>query len=219
MAADTVPGLLDSVRPATEEELKAQREGFAKYTPGPRQAKLIQPGPADPPPMRQAGGGNKCDKGKTRMELFPAEVLARLVLTAKHTGKVESPEAHFLKFAAGEGQDHLVYALLALSRELYPDGGDGAMWDLVHDISVILTFGAVKYGDHNWRRGMLWSRLIGAGLRHMAAHRGGDTLDDETGKPHLWHFGCCVVFLLSFAIDGNGTDDRYRPETVAVDDA
>ena len=32
--------------------------------------------------------------------------------------------------------------------------------------------------------------------------------DMETGFSHLWHAGCCIVFLIAFEIRGTGTDDR-----------
>ena len=29
-------------------------------------------------------------------------------------------------------------------------------------VAEVLTFGASKYGEHNWRKGMAWSRLYAA---------------------------------------------------------
>jgi hypothetical protein len=51
----------------------------------------------------------------------------------------------------------------------------------------ILTFGAKKYGAHNWRKGMLISRLVAACLRHLMAFMRGETLDPESGMPHIDH--------------------------------
>jgi len=75
-------------------------------------------------------------------------------------------------------------------------------------ISDILGFGAAKYGERNWEKGMKWSRIFGALMRHMWAWWAGEKADHETGKSHLWHAGCCIVFLIAYEQRGTGEDDR-----------
>jgi Domain of unknown function (DUF5664) len=77
-------------------------------------------------------------------------------------------------------------------------------------ISRVLEFGKKKYDAHNWRKGMSWSRLIGAALRHLAAFKDGEDLDPETGLSHLAHLGCCTMFLLEFIKTHPEMDDRYK---------
>lgn len=78
------------------------------------------------------------------------------------------------------------------------------------EIGKVMTFGATKYDDHNWRKGFKWSRLYGALLRHIFAHLNGQDKDPETGISHLAHAGCCLMFLLEHEISGLGQDDRYK---------
>lgn len=80
--------------------------------------------------------------------------------------------------------------------------------DALRAISVILTFGAVKYAPRNWEKGMDWSRVYGALQRHLWSWWEGENKDAETGHSHLWHAGCCVLFLIAFEMRGVGTDDR-----------
>jgi hypothetical protein len=95
--------------------------------------------------------------------------------------------------------------------------------DVLFAISDILTFGAEKYAERNWEKGMKWGRPFGALMRHMWAwwqskqptktnFLFGD-LDVETGRSHLWHAGCCLVFLIAYEMRGVGTDDRPTPAT------
>lgn len=79
-------------------------------------------------------------------------------------------------------------------------------------ISRVLEFGKKKYDAHNWRKGMSWSRLIGAALRHLTAYKDGEDLDPETGLSHLAHLGCCTMFLLEFIKTHPDFDDRYKVE-------
>jgi len=76
------------------------------------------------------------------------------------------------------------------------------------EIAKVLAFGAEKYGRHNWRKGMAWSRLVGAILRHLFAWMLGEDKDPESGLSHLAHAGCDILFLMSYEIQGSGTDDR-----------
>lgn len=80
--------------------------------------------------------------------------------------------------------------------------------DALWAVSEVMTDGAAKYGDRNWERGMAWGRLLGASLRHLFAWAMGENLDRETGRPHLAHAACCVLFLLSYQLRGIGVDDR-----------
>lgn len=81
-------------------------------------------------------------------------------------------------------------------------------WDAVRAIIKVLAFGANKYGDRNWEHGMRWSRPFAALMRHLTAWWEGEQADAETGFSHLWHAGCCVMFLIAYEIRGSGIDDR-----------
>lgn len=76
------------------------------------------------------------------------------------------------------------------------------------EMAKVLGAGASKYGDWNWTGGFEWSRLYGAALRHLMAHKAGEDTDDETGLSHLAHAGCCILFLLAHEMYGLGVDDR-----------
>lgn len=86
----------------------------------------------------------------------------------------------------------------------------------LRDIAEVLTEGARKYDDNNWRKGFDYSRVYGAMQRHLTDWYTGDTFDKETSKNHLAHAGCCLMFLLEFYHSGAGNDDRitqYNKET------
>jgi len=83
-------------------------------------------------------------------------------------------------------------------------------WDAVRAIVKVLQFGANKYAPRNWEKGMAWSRPYDALMRHMTAWWEGEHKDAETGFSHLWHAGCCILFLIAFEIRGIGKDDRGK---------
>jgi len=79
----------------------------------------------------------------------------------------------------------------------------------VNAVGQVLTFGAKKYKDNNWRGGMKWGRLIGAALRHTFAFMCGEDCDPESGLHHLAHAACDVLFVLEYVITKTGEDDRF----------
>jgi hypothetical protein len=73
----------------------------------------------------------------------------------------------------------------------------------------VMAYGVEKYGLHQWRAGMDFSRLMDATLRHVYAFADGEDLDKETGLSHLAHARCCLAFLLEYQGKSLGKDDRY----------
>lgn len=75
-------------------------------------------------------------------------------------------------------------------------------------IADILGIGAKKYAARNWEQGMDWSRPYGAALRHLFAWWGGEKVDKDTGRSHLWHAATNLFFLITYELRGIGKDDR-----------
>lgn len=73
-----------------------------------------------------------------------------------------------------------------------------------------LAYGALKYAEHNWRRGGKWTKVYESMQRHLDAFREGEDIDAESGLPHLALAGCNLAFLTEFYDKGLGTDDRFR---------
>lgn len=83
-------------------------------------------------------------------------------------------------------------------------------WDAVRGIVRVLAFGAGKYGDRNWENGLAWSRCHSAAIRHLSSWWQREGRDPETGYSHLWHAGCCILFLIAYEMRKTGTDDRPK---------
>lgn len=92
--------------------------------------------------------------------------------------------------------------------------------EIIFAIAEILGFGARKYSERNWEKGMSWGRVFAALMRHLWAWWGGGrptttnfvfgSIDSETGKSHLWHAACCIAFLVTYEERGIGVDDRAK---------
>lgn len=81
--------------------------------------------------------------------------------------------------------------------------------------AAVLGFGAKKYDVHNWRKGMPWSRLISAAMRHLVDFNAGQDFDKESGLHALAHVRACCGFLIEYMTTHPELDDRFkRLETV-----
>jgi hypothetical protein len=80
----------------------------------------------------------------------------------------------------------------------------------IQGTAEVLTFGAKKYGDRNWEKGLSFSRVFGACLRHLFSWWLGKDKDDETGLNHLDHAACCIMFLQHYTKTNTGIDDRVN---------
>ena len=89
-------------------------------------------------------------------------------------------------------------------------------WDLMSPVFLdgiahVLMFGANKYADRNWERGIAYGRVFAALMRHLWKWWGGASTDEETGYSHLWHAGCCLMFLAHFEASENYAEFDDRP--------
>lgn len=68
---------------------------------------------------------------------------------------------------------------------------------MMEGLAEVLTFGAAKYGDNNWRamKEEDLYRTVAATMRHFEAYRSGEIHDPESGMPHLWHVMANITFL------------------------
>ena len=82
-------------------------------------------------------------------------------------------------------------------------------WRAIAEITDVLSLGAEKYSANNWCRGTEWGRYFAALCRHVFAWWQGEDLDPETGKSHLAHAGCCLIFLMEYQRNNWGTDHRF----------
>jgi len=72
-------------------------------------------------------------------------------------------------------------------------------WTEVEDVVHVLTAGAKKYSPDNWKHvPEARDRYFSAAMRHLTAWYGGEKKDPETGRSHLSHAICCLLFLAWF---------------------
>ena len=80
------------------------------------------------------------------------------------------------------------------------------------EVAKVLTFGAEKYDEHNWRKlENLQNRYTSGALRHIFAHNDSELLDEESGLSHLAHAICCLLFKLEIELE-NAENEKTEKE-------
>lgn len=70
--------------------------------------------------------------------------------------------------------------------------------DAMRSAARVFSYGARKYAQWNWTKGMDWSIPVSCALRHLLALTEGADRDEESGEHHVGHFVCNILMLAWF---------------------
>lgn len=86
----------------------------------------------------------------------------------------------------------------------------------LHELAEVLTDGARKYSKNNWQAcPEPFERYYAALQRHLNAYARGETKDPDSGRSHLMHAACCLLFLRFFERNNEASTGRV-PDPVQV---
>jgi len=88
-------------------------------------------------------------------------------------------------------------------------------YDAIKGVAEVLTDGARKYDARNWELGIAYGRVFGALQRHLSAWWQGENNDPESGRSHLDHALCELMFLSAYDKRGMGKGFDDRPTSLA----
>ena len=166
----------------------------------------------------------KNDKGKPRTDLLPAKACCYVWKYGQHSYvPIQDPHLSVFSLLEKHNKEDDVFLLSDAYVGFCEDYGIGVAESFVL-VGDVLAIGEEKYGAHNWRNGLARSRLVGAMVRHAMQL---DELDEESGKPHVHHTLCNILFQLEYVLNGLGVDDRFSyneacshdsPKTMSTND-
>lgn len=90
-------------------------------------------------------------------------------------------------------------------------------FESLFSVANVLGWAATgKYDDHNWRKGLPWSKIAASAIRHIFYWMLRIGPDKESGMSHLAHAACCILFLISYEMGEVGEDDRAESNATAL---
>lgn len=75
-------------------------------------------------------------------------------------------------------------------------------FDALNQMGLVLAYGALKYSERNWEKGLKPTRVMASLLRHIAQLSMGEELDDESKLPHHAHITANALMLSALLIRG-----------------
>ena len=105
------------------------------------------------------------------------ELKALKIAMASSTGIINTDNRGFMKFDTQKPMFHLI----------------DPVWH--ESVAKVLTAGAQKYEENNWKKNKDPNRYISALERHLNAIKRGEFIDAETGELHTANISCNAMFL------------------------
>lgn len=87
-------------------------------------------------------------------------------------------------------------------------------WSALAPMVRVLMFGASKYDDHNWKRGLKYTEVLESMQRHMNSFIEGQDNDKESKLSHVGHILCNAMFLSYMFLFRKDMDDRYKDDNI-----
>ena len=85
-------------------------------------------------------------------------------------------------------------------------------WKALIPMVKVLMFGAKKYDDHNWKKGLKYTETLESLQRHLISFAEGVDKDEESDIDHVGHILCNAMFLSYMYQFRKDLDDRFKDE-------
>ena len=142
------------------------------------------------------GAVRDIQEGKGRCDLLPLDVVSDLIsnMTTMSTTKLTCVKTclnHLAKFQYTKDVDCIKDAVLAFQYSEYSGSGCSAFATMILEVAKHFEEGALKYGEHNWERGIPTHCYLDSGVRHLLKWLRGDT-DEPHGRAFVWNMICLI---------------------------
>lgn len=97
------------------------------------------------------------------------------------------------------------------AKNVKPERYELIPWDAMNAVARVYAKGAIKYDDHNWRKGIPFGDHYAALMRHAVAFWEGEELDED-GEPHMAHVVFHALALIKAPAEHPEMDNRYTTQ-------
>ena len=136
------------------------------------------------------GAVRDIQQGKGRFDLMPLDIMSKVFAVEFADDFEESSIADVLKsiadFKRTGNKRWLCIAIAQYSLAVNVD-----LPKLMLDVAKHFENGALKYGEHNWEKGIPISRYIDSALRHLMKDLAGET-DEDHAAAFVWNCMCAA---------------------------
>ena len=137
------------------------------------------------------GAVRDLQQGKGRFDLMPLDAVENLLWAYERgnyaaSGMFSDVIAYINKFKKDGDSGSLIRAVCCYARATRKD-----IFALMLDVAKHFENGALKYGEHNWQKGIPVSRYVDSALRHLMKDLAGET-DEDHAAAFVWNCMCAA---------------------------
>ena len=139
----------------------------------------------------ETGAVRDIQQGKGRFDLMPLDVAENLLWvyergTSAASGMISDVIAYIDNFKRNGTSGSLSQSVCCYARATRKD-----IFALMLDVAKHFENGALKYGEHNWEKGIPISRYIDSAMRHLMKDLAGET-DEDHAAAFVWNCMCAA---------------------------
>lgn len=139
----------------------------------------------------ETGAVRDIQQGKGRFDLMPLDAVENLFWayergTSAASGMISDVIGYINNFKRNGTSGSLLQAVCCYARATRKD-----IFALMLDVAKHFENGALKYGEHNWEKGIPISRYIDSALRHLMKDLAGET-DEDHAAAFIWNCMCAA---------------------------
>lgn len=138
----------------------------------------------------KTGAVRDIQQGKGRFDLMPLDIMSKVFAVEFADEFEEGSIADVLKaiadFRRTGNKRWLCIAIAHYSQAVHVD-----LPKLMLDVAKHFENGALKYGEHNWEKGIPVSRYIDSATRHLMKDLAGET-DEDHAAAFIWNCMCAA---------------------------
>ena len=139
----------------------------------------------------ETGAVRDIQQGKGRFDLMPLDIMESLLWTYERgnyaaSGMISDVIAYISNFRRYGTSGSFMQAVCCYARATHKD-----IFALMLDVAKHFENGALKYGEHNWQKGIPISRYIDSALRHLMKDLAGET-DEDHAAAFIWNCMCAA---------------------------
>ena len=138
----------------------------------------------------ETGAVRDIQQGKGRFDLVPLDVMSEVFAVEFaaqfHKSSIEDVLKSIADFQITGNERWLCIAITYYSQAVHV-----SIPTLMLDVARHFENGALKYGEHNWEKGIPVSRYIDSAVRHLMKDLAGET-DEDHAAAFVWNCMCAA---------------------------
>lgn len=129
--------------------------------------------------------------GKGRFDLMPLKAMGKLLWLHERSNEKSAFTASDLVMDIYQFEQLGNFNYLMMAVNSYAKMTNKDIFALMLDVAKHFENGALKYGEHNWQKGIPISRYIDSALRHLMKDLAGET-DEDHAAAFVWNCMCAA---------------------------